>query len=643
MKLKQILLGALPLLLLAACSNDNLPEDNGKPEQVPDGYIAVNLQLPTTSGTRAEANGSWNDQFEHGANTEYKVNEGVLVLFKGASETSATYCGAYDLGFPKAPSGGNEQENNVTVTYKRAVKVTGLSLGENDKLYGLVFLNHSQAGMALTSNGFKIGEKTCDGTMTFEKILEMTSNAKFYDTNPGTTATSIFMTNSPLSDTPGGSTTPGNPTITTLVELSKENLQETEELAEQNPAGTIYVERAVAKITCSKINGQTEIGDGIQTTISANNEENTTLTLSVKNVEWALGNEEPTSYIVRNISGRGENPLTINWTLNSQVKIENVAVNNPYRMIGMSGVLKDISTGNSGSLYRPYWCLDPCYNTDKNDDDRKSLGNMLQWNSNQVFYAHENTFDVDHQTHRNTTRVGMWLTFAIGDNSTVQTFYTRNSDKSTLYFDKNGKTPLAYNVLADLSKNETVKNAWKDALDNQTITDAQIADYINVDVETTDAGILKIKENGLTWNPDKAADFKNNTLPSQSVLSALIDDFNATYQFYEYKDGKAFYEFRIKHFGDDLTPWNINGPAASIEDSYPNGADRDNNYLGRYGLVRNNWYDIEIGAIKKLGDPRDPAIWDKTWDNTPDDNKDQYVALHIAVLSWAKRTQIVPF
>ena len=71
---------------------------------------------------------------------------------------------------------------------------------------------------------------------------------------------------------------------------------------------------------------------------------------------------------------------------------------------------------------------------------------------------------------------------------------------------------------------------------------------------------------------------------------------------------------------------------------YPEGSDnRSNaNYLGRYGVVRNNWYELTINNVKKLGKP---GI--NTPDNTPDDELDSYISVSINILSWAKRSQYV--
>ena len=118
-------------------------------------------------------------------------------------------------------------------------------------------------------------------------------------------------------------------------------------------------------------------------------------------------------------------------------------------------------------------------------------------------------------------------------------------------------------------------------------------------------------------------------------------------------DGLSYYPVRIKHFGDDLTPWNkgelSTDPAEStIDKIYPGTGDaRNAAYLGRYGMVRNNWYVLHIDGILSLGytspteikldDPTDPTTPDP---NHPDDDlDDSFIKARINILSWAKRPQ----
>jgi hypothetical protein len=52
-------------------------------------------------------------------------------------------------------------------------------------------------------------------------------------------------------------------------------------------------------------------------------------------------------------------------------------------------------------------------------------------------------------------------------------------------------------------------------------------------------------------------------------------------------------------------------------------------------MVRNNWYDIQLGEILKVGSSTVPTL-----PGTPDDELDElYIKARINILSWAKRTQ----
>ena len=112
----------------------------------------------------------------------------------------------------------------------------------------------------------------------------------------------------------------------------------------------------------------------------------------------------------------------------------------------------------------------------------------------------------------------------------------------------------------------------------------------------------------------------------------------------KYEYGIAYYPIRIKHFGNELTPWNnyhktenIGGHQAKAGDVYGWTADQDKataSFLGRYGVLRNNWYELEVSSITGIGEPRIPAV---TAD--PDDELKQFISVNINILSWAKRVQ----
>lgn len=93
-----------------------------------------------------------------------------------------------------------------------------------------------------------------------------------------------------------------------------------------------------------------------------------------------------------------------------------------------------------------------------------------------------------------------------------------------------------------------------------------------------------------------------------------------------YAGGESYYVARIKHFGDDLTKWESG--------TYNN----DNlSFLGRYGMLRNNWYELTVNSVSGPGYPSVPEVKP----NTPDDEDDKYIKVCVKILKWAKRSQTV--
>lgn len=60
-------------------------------------------------------------------------------------------------------------------------------------------------------------------------------------------------------------------------------------------------------------------------------------------------------------------------------------------------------------------------------------------------------------------------------------------------------------------------------------------------------------------------------------------------------------------------------------------------YLGRYGVLRNNWYEVVVNSISDPGSPVVPEIDP----NIPDDVNDFYISVSVNILSWAKRVHNV--
>ena len=66
--------------------------------------------------------------------------------------------------------------------------------------------------------------------------------------------------------------------------------------------------------------------------------------------------------------------------------------------------------------------------------------------------------------------------------------------------------------------------------------------------------------------------------------------------------------------------------------------------LGRYGVVRNNWYRLELQSVSGPGtpwipDPSDPDPTNPTPPGTDDDEADAYISVKITINPWTYWTQ----
>lgn len=162
-----------------------------------------------------------------------------------------------------------------------------------------------------------------------------------------------------------------------------------------------------------------------------------------------------------------------------------------------------------------------------------------------------------------------------------------------------------------------------------TVTEAGKISVSNVEF-SDEAGAVTFTKLVLTFTPTAGGAATTYDVTDAAVLTALANNIKVV----EYKGGYSYYNILIKHFGDELTPWNPSTKTSGI--SYPTPDEA--NWLGRYGVLRNNWYDLDITGVSRLG-AATPEELDVKNDPTPDDNLKSYISVKINVLSWAKRTQ----
>ena len=562
---------ALAALMLGACSSEDGIDNGGQGTVLPGekGYISLAINLPTTPSTRA------NDDFDDGLPVEYAVNNATLLIFEGTDEASAKFAGGYDLGTITPNTVGG----NITSTFKVTKEI---KKPVNGDLYALVVVNRGDVlttedqGATWKLNGTELSALTT--LSAFNATAQEIAAEKLYDTTDD--GNGFFMTNAPLYSVPGGTVQPSNGNLSTLTLINAENVYTTAAEAEANPAASVYVERAVAKVTVNGTNGNLGNNAGMTYTISG----------------WTFDVTNKKTYLVRNMTD------TNTWW--------NYNVAGDYRFVGSAAV--------GPNLYRTYWGVDPNYSSyiagDFNIFAGQTPADLNPVNGNG--YCLENTFDVDNQNQNQTTRVIVAATLNAGS-----TFYILDNDKGKIW----SKTEAEDAVKAEYLGNQAVIAALTANLDgaDKKITGDDLT--VTFDKAAGDLTVTMIE-----ISADKAGDFKGGEIPDAltpgtEANNAILAAVNAGKKVSCYANGVAYYPVMIRHFDDNQTPW------SNVE-----YGGNENNFLGRYGVLRNNWYEINVTGIKDIGYADVPDVY-----GTPDDPMESYISVEINVLSWAKRSQNV--
>lgn len=144
--------------------------------------------------------------------------------------------------------------------------------------------------------------------------------------------------------------------------------------------------------------------------------------------------------------------------------------------------------------------------------------------------------------------------------------------------------------------------------------------------ETDFIGKMKeiLEESSLTINSNAKGGYYNTEEEIASLFNEDItvseDELKRIGEIRYYKDGECYYYTQaIKHFGQNYTL----------------GDDKTaTKYIGRYGVVRNNWYELTINSVSGPGEPEITPP-----DDEHVDDEEGYIKCTINVLSWAKRSQ----
>lgn len=389
----------------------------------------------------------------------------------------------------------------------------------------------------------------------------------------------IFMANAPMYT--GKTTEP-----TTLVKIN--HVCASREEAQAKAATVVYVERGLAKVTMKDFETKGySIGEG--TTYAG---------ATVKIEKWQLD-----------------------------------VTNNSTFPVHQTGTLKDswaeiwgtprFYDQKSTAFNRVYWGVDPNYNNADYQDlaNCKTAFKMIEnkdvtgkaGDANPQ-YCLENTFDLDNMKQGQTTRVVFKAVFTPNGFTAPATFY-KIGNNTAIWKEADLKQQIKTVALTAMGITD---------LEEQKKYDVDLTKGTNISGK---AGQHLIKAENITYNPGEGtSEGESTSKVDQKVVDTINEKLGLSAEtgISTYLNGEAYYIARIKHF-NELTPWKA-GEAYDSENE---------KYLGRYGVLRNNWYELSVSKVSGLGYPDVPEVKP----TLPDDENEKYLSVSVKILSWAKRSQ----
>ena len=602
-------LAAASLLFAACSSSDDVTDSPQNPhDEIMDGaYIGVSIQLPNdAASTRA------NEDFEDGETDEFSVKNATLYIFRSAdgTEDNATFFKSYQIGTDYSMDGGS----NVTSTYTNAVKLDNTAANEiksdaSNTYFAYVIVNHNNVLTAepTTWADFK--------NMAFD--AEKIGNAPAAEKNIGNGG--LLMTNAPVSKNAGGTAaaTTAAADYTTLVVLDKSKIYATEADARKNAAACVFVERAAVKITVSESVATQKVGD-----------------YPYEFDGWQIFNYAPTFYNTRHVDAA--------WGNYASQYLDATATDYKdyyqYRFVSPTGFDPKLPTPHTGP-FRTYWATDLTYNADATLQKPQAPVDGTWIDFGKSGYTTENTFDVEHQTWQNTTQVAVRAQFNGGN-----PFFMVARDE-TIY-DKANAQNKVQSLIANVPEISGLLEEACRAISQRTAGNPTITSSLTVTFTVPTAGKDNIEytvtptfTGGELTDADKKGDDKYSDLIA-AAIAAVKPNFTVNY----YAGGHAYYAARIKHFGDYETPWSatgayIKGSGEVVTDIYGDPV-QTKDFLGRYGVVRDNWYNLSVDGVTKIGSA-EPV--DVTGKGTPDDEVENYISVHVHIVPWVIRNQHITF
>lgn len=596
MTIRSLLLAASVAALLAGCAkeDDSPQEGTGGTTTVPAGTTGtMNVSLKYAIETRAD------QEYDDGEDSESRAQDLTIYFF----DDDKNYLGSSYVSDLSQEDDSKDDNVTSTITVDVPTNIVQTLYESSDKeatMYVVAVLNKGTFTPQITAGeNYNVFNAVCR--------IALADAAK---TNNFMMTSSNYMGN-----------INGTQTEMALTPITNKNvgLKSDDQTTSPDPV-TIAVERVVAKVTVQDT--ETRPTDGATWTI----------------LGWGLNVTNKTFYPVKNFGGDQFLDLLASKYNTWQPNTSNKPWNNPTDM-------------------RSHWAVDPNYAAGQatitdmpNDFNEFSFSDPSSAEVKGALYCFENT-TVETMQQRNATtsavivaqfypkdfkeadKAGSWIkwndaayskendyaTFVEkvvedvdGDNQVITKYYKLDTNGTTTGNDGKKYSPLSeedfictYTTegkekITFGKKNTTI--GYKDAELQVALRDSEIRLYAITDDQASEVTSAPVEIN-------------------KAIAKALTDNPPTVYY-----NGYCYYVVPIRHF-------------AKGEVAEYTGGEYQSNHLGRYGIVRNNYYQITINDITQPGEPiTDPTV-DPSTDK--DDETNYWIKVSIKVLSWKIRTQNV--
>lgn len=235
-----------------------------------------------------------------------------------------------------------------------------------------------------------------------------------------------------------------------------------------------------------------------------------------------------------------------------------------------------------------------------------------------IYWAKDNNYDATASDFnilpQNNSEWGGYTTTTGGETTTNAQYCLENTAPFE-YNNDNNTTAVWIKAKYDFAGNGTYDDSF-------FIIDTEAGTYSETEFLTKMEEILQ--ETSLTLKSGSKGGYYSTNEEIASLFNENItvseDELKRIGEIRYYKDGECYYYTQaIKHFGQD---YNLGDDKTMAK------------YLGRYGVVRNNWYELTIDRVSGPGEPEITPP-----DGGHVDDEEGYIKCTINVLSWAKRSQ----